>query len=75
MSGRVKVSWRVLKRNTTPEHCKTKKFRWLGQRFSCVGEALCTLINNIAQLRCDWTEIHIRLVRGKEEGGGEKEAV
>jgi len=64
---KIKVSWRVIKRNTAPEHCGTKKFRWLGQRFSCVGEALAILLNAIAQLNCDWREIHIRLVRGKEE--------
>ncbi len=67
MFGRIRVSWRVIKTNTVPEHRETKKFRPLGQRFSCVGEALCTLINAIAQLTCDWSEIHIRLVRGKEK--------
>ena len=72
MSG-IKVSWRVIKRNTAQEHCKTKKFRQLGQRFSCVGQALATILNAIAQLRCDWTEIDIRLVRRKEEGGGGEE--
>lgn len=67
MSGKIKASWRVIKKNTAPEHCETKKFRWLGQRFSCAGEALVKLINAVSQLNCEWKEIHIRLVRGKEE--------
>jgi len=71
MSGKIRVRWRVIKRNTAPEHRETKKFRAFGQRFDCVGHALATLINAIGQLSCDWSEIHIRLTR---EGGDGREA-
>ena len=68
----MRVKWRVVWETTAVEHRECKKWRWLGQEFSCVGEALVRLINAAAQLKRDWREIHIRLVRGKEEGGGKK---
>ncbi len=66
----MKVKFRVIKRSTAPEHRGCKKFRWLGQRFSCAGHALAALINVIGQLKCDWDRIDIQLIQGKEEGGG-----
>lgn len=69
----MRAKWRVIWETTALEHKECKKWRWLDQEFSCVGEALVRLINAAAQLKRGWVEIHIRLVRGKEEGGGEAE--
>lgn len=68
----MRIRLRIVKSNTDPKHRETKKFRPLDPEFRSVGHALCALINYIAGLTCNWIRIDFQLIRGEEEGGGER---
>ncbi len=67
----MEIQLRIIKSTTAFEHRETKKFRSLDKAFESAAHALYFLICYIAGLACDWDRIDFRLIRRKEERGGE----
>ena len=67
-----RISAKVIKPSTAPEHREEKNFKPLCGRITTIAKVLAAIQRFVLNLG-DWSEVHI--IIKKEEGGGEAKKV